>query len=166
MISENKLTPNYRSIALLFIGSLIGISSLFLVPNKLLGYDQGAVAQINSAVIRKDEYDRAIALFRGDKRGPITDADLNLVLEKLIEEELLLQAALRNDSPRKDMNIRQRVLQTLLTNIQTRSAAGISDPSQPAGEDLKFYLNQLRNTADIQMLKKVSDNILVTSEIN
>ena len=166
MISENKLSPNYRSIALLFIGSLIGISSLFLLPNKLLGYDQGAVAQINSAVIRKDEYDRAIALFRGDKRGPITDADLNLVLEKLIEEELLLQAALRNDSPRKDMNIRQRVLQTLLTNIQTRSAAGISDPSQPAGEDLKFYLNQLRNTANIQMLKKVSDNILVTSEID
>ena len=136
------------------------------MPNKLLGYDQGAVAQINSAVIRKDEYDRAIALFRGDKRGPITDADLNLVLEKLIEEELLLQAALRNDSPRKDMKIRQRVLQTLLTSIQTRSAAGIGDPSQSAGEDLKFYLNQLRNTADIQMLKKVSDNILVTSEID
>ena len=71
MISENKLSPNYRSIALLFIGSLIGISSLFLVPNKLLGYDQGAVAQINNAVIRKDEYERAIALFRGDKRGHI-----------------------------------------------------------------------------------------------
>ena len=166
MISENKLSPNYRSIALLFIGSLIGISSLFLVPNKLLGYDQGAVAQINSAVIRKDEYDRAIALFRGGKRGPITDADLNLVLEKLIEEELLVQAALRNDSPRKDMKIRQRVLQTLLTSIQTRSAAEISDPSQSAGEDLKFYLNQLRDNADIQRLKKASDNILVTSEID
>jgi hypothetical protein len=139
---------------------------LFLVPNKLLGYDQGAVAQINSAVIRKDEYDRAIALFRGGKRGPITDDDLNLVLEKLIEEELLVQAALRNDSPRKDMKIRQRVLQTLLTSIQTRSAVGIGDPSQSAGEDLKFYLNQLRDNADIQILKKVSDNILVISEIN
>jgi hypothetical protein len=139
---------------------------LFLVPNKLLGYDQGAVAQINSAVIRKNEYDRAIALFRGGKRGPITDADLNLVLEKLIEEELLVQAALRNDSPRKDMKIRQRVLQTLLTSIQTRSAVGIGDPSQSAGEDLKFYLNQLRDNADIQILKKVSDNILVISEIN
>ena len=166
MISENKLSPNYRSIALLFIGSLIGICSLFLVPNKLLGYDQGAVAQINSAVIRKDEYDRAIALFRGGKRGPITDADLNLVLEKLIEEELLVQAALRNDSPRKDMKIRQRVLQTLLTSIQTRSAVGIGDPSQSAGEDLKFYLNQLRYNADNKRLKKLSDNILVISEIN
>jgi phage-related minor tail protein len=166
MISENKLSTNYRSIALLVIGSLVGICSLFLVPNKLSGYNQGAVAHINSAIIRKDEYQRAIALFRGDKRGSITDADLNLVLEKLIEEELLVQAALRSDSPRKDMKIRQRVLQTLLTSIQTRSAAGIGDPSQPAGEDLKFYLNQLRDNADIQMLKKVADNILVTSEID
>lgn len=166
MISENKLSTNYRSIALLVIGSLVGICSLFLVPNKLSGYNQGAVAHINSAIIRKDEYQRAIALFRGDKRGPITDADLNLVLEKLIEEELLVQAALRSDSPRKDLEIRRRVLQTLLTSIQTRSAAGISDPSQPAGEDLKFYLNQLRDNADIQMLKKVSDNVLVTPEID
>ena len=166
MISENKLSPNYRSIALLVIGSLVGIYSLFLVPNKLSGYNQGAGAHINSAIIRQDEYQRAISLFRGDKRGPITDADLNLVLEKLIEEELLVQAALRSDSPRKDMKIRQRVLQTLLTSIQTRSAAGISDPSQPAGEDLKFYLNQLRDNADIQMVKKVSDNILVTSDID
>ena len=164
MISENKLSTNYRSIALLVIGSLVGICSLFLVPNKLSGYNQGAVAHINSAIIRKDEYQRAIALFRGDKRGPITDADLNLVLEKLIEEELLVQAALRSDSPRKDLEIRRRVLQTLLTSIQTRSAAGISDPTQPAGEDLKFYLNQLRDNAAIQMVKKVSDNILVTSE--
>lgn len=166
MISENKLSPNYRSIALLVIGSLVGTCSLFLVPNKISGYNQDAVAHINSAIIRKDEYQRAIALFRGDKRGSITDADLNLVLEKLIEEELLVQAALLSDSPRKDMKIRQRVLQTLLTSIQTRSAAGISDPSQPAGEDLKFYLNQLRDNADIQMVKKVSDNILVTSDID
>ena len=166
MISENKLSTNYRSIALLVIGSLVGICSLFLVPNKLSGYNQGAVAHINSAIIRKDEYQRAIALFRGDKRGPITDADLNLVLKKLIEEELLVQAALRSDSPRKALEIRRRVLQTLLTSIQTRSAAGISDPSQPAGEDLKFYLNQLRDNADIQMVKKVSDNILVTSDID
>jgi hypothetical protein len=166
MISENKLSPNYRSIALLVIGSLVGICSLFLVPNKLSGYNQGAVAHINSAIIRKDEYQRAIALFLGDKRGSITDADLNLVLEKLIEEELLVQAALRSDSPRKDMKIRQRVLQTLLTSIQTRSAAGIVGPSQSAGEDLKVYLNQLRDNADIQMLKKVADNILVTSEID
>ena len=166
MISENKLSTNYRSIALLVIGSLVGICSLFLVPNKLSGYNQGAVAHINSAIIRQDEYQRAISLFRGDKRGPITDADLNLVLEKLIEEELLVQAALRSDSPRKALEIRRRVLQTLLTSIQTRSAAGISDPSQPAGEDLKFYLNQLRDNADIQMLKKVSDNVLVTSEID
>lgn len=166
MISENKLSPNHRSIALLVIGSLIGVSALFLVPNKISGYNQGAIAHINSAVIREDEYERAIALFRGEKRGPITDADLNLVLEKLIEEELLVQAALRGDSPRKDLKIRQRVLQTLLTSIQTQSAAGISDPSQSAGEDLKFYLNQLRYNADIKRLKKLSDNILVTSEID
>ena len=166
MISENKLSPNYRSIALLVIGSLIGISALFLVPNKISGYNQGAVAHINSAVIRKDEYQRAIALFRGEKRGPITDADLNLVLEKLIEEELLLQAALRSDSPRKDLKIRRRVLQTLLTSIQTRSAAGIGGPSQSAVEDLKVYLNQLRDNADIQRLKKASDDILVSSKID
>lgn len=166
MISENKLSPNHRSIALLVIGSLIGVSALFLVPNKISGYNQGAIAHINSAVIREDEYERAIALFRGEKRGPITDADLNLVLEKLIKEELLVQAALRGDLPRKDLKIRQRVLQTLLTSIQTQSAAGISDPSQSAGEDLKFYLNQLRYNADIKRLKKLSDNILVISEID
>ena len=146
--------------------SLVGSEMCIRDRNKLLGYNQGAVAHINSAVIRKDEYQRAIALFRGDKRGSITDADLNLVLEKLIEEELLVQAALRSDSPRKDLEIRRRVLQTLLTSIQTRSAAGIVGPSQSAGEDLKVYLNQLRDNADIQMLKKVSDNVLVTPEID
>ena len=166
MSSEDKLTSNYRSIALLVIGSLVGVFCLSFLPDRLSGHNLGAVAHVNSAAIRKDEYQRAIALFRGDKRGPLTDADLNLVLDKLIEEELLVQAALRGDSPRKDLVIRQRVLQTLLTSIQTRSAVGIGDPSQSAGEDLKFYLNQLRDNADIQMLKKVSDNILVTSEIN
>ena len=80
-----------RSLKLLLLGACAGLLLGGLAAAGKLGSDQlpdSIVAQVNGVPLSADEYQRALSLFGSEKRGPVSDRDRALVLERMIEEEL------------------------------------------------------------------------------
>ncbi len=61
------------------------------------GVDATVVASVNGSRLELDEYHRALRLFASEKRSAITTDDRSLILERMIEEELLLQYGRTDD---------------------------------------------------------------------
>jgi parvulin-like peptidyl-prolyl isomerase len=112
------------------------------------GPDSKTVALINGQAIRQLDYQRALKLVAEGKNSPLTSNDRNLVLERLIQEELLVQRAIANNLLRTDLKVRTAVLQSVLAglDIQARAEADTND-----GSGLRAYLVELRNSADIEI---------------
>lgn len=84
-----------------------------------------AVATVNGVPIRRDDYLRALGAVAGDRRTPIDDADKERVLDRLIEEELLLQHGTALGLERRDRIVRS----TLVASTMELLAASTSSPT-------------------------------------
>jgi len=99
------------------------------------GLPTDAVARVNGTVIRRDDYNRIIAGLAGDRRGAVTDADKRHILDRLIEEELLIQRALDLRLADHDSRIRKDLTVAMIDAIAAPSAE--LTPSEPELEE--FY---------------------------
>lgn len=149
---SKKSRANRRSLALLSLGSLVGILACLVYPKSFLTEDASVIAIINGGVIRQAEYQRAIALFDQNKRGAMNAKDHELILDRLIDEELLVQLAISSDAMRSNPDVRQRALQTLLASIQSKSATRADGSPEQSNLAIKLYLERLRKSADIEWL--------------
>jgi hypothetical protein len=61
---------------------------------------------VNDAVIRRDDFERALESVASDRRTEIDDAQRRRVLDRLIDEELLVQHALRTGVLRSNPRVR------------------------------------------------------------
>jgi hypothetical protein len=77
-----------------------------------------AVATVGTATISRTEHSRAVAAVQTDRRDHVADADLRRhVLDRLIEEELLVQAALERGLPSRDRRLRGQVATAMLDGV-------------------------------------------------
>jgi len=95
-----------------------------------------AIAVVGTQAIPRYEYERALALLQAERRTPLTDTDRALALERLIEEEILVQAALEADVVRKDPRVAQALVQSLLgpTLLNAESSSTASGSADGATE--------------------------------
>lgn len=146
---------NQTSLRILTLGALLGISIALAVvlgnvsanswTNSNQPLSASVIAKVNSTEVRLLEYQRALKMLADDRRDAITDLDRELVLQRLIDEELLIQQGINAGLVRTDMAVRTVVLQSILAGIMTEIEA--SDGQEQALED---YLTRLKATADIQ----------------
>ena len=152
-----------RSLKMLAAGSMIAI-----VLGSLAALGWGSVnplsslvaARVNDTNIRQVEYQRALKLFASEKRDPLNNSDRALVLERLIEEELLIQHAVNMGLVREDRGVRGAVLQSMLAGLMTeleakwgaKETANGSQESAGGSQEaaLKNYLAQMREAASIR----------------
>ena len=147
MIAVNMPNKAKRSLIMLAIGAFTGL--IFSVSNitLLLGKDTldiDAIARVNDRYIRTTDYPRAVDLVSAEQRGDNTPMDLQMILDKLIDEELLMQHAVKSGLLRSNPDIRQRTLQTLLDTINSTSS-----DSETASQ-IQIYVEQLRQSATIE----------------
>ena len=146
---------NQTSLRILALGALLGIGIALAVvlgnvsanswTNSNQPLSASVIAKVNSTEVRLLEYQRALKMLADDRRDAITDLDRELVLQRLIDEELLIQQGINAGLVRTDMAVRTVVLQSILAGIMTEIEA--SDGQEQALED---YLTLLKATADIQ----------------
>ena len=138
-----------RTLISVILGSVTGMLMAFSNPfsDQL---DNSVIVTINDVGISKTEYLRAASLFDQDKRGAMTLEDRELILDRLIEEELLVQQAISSGALRSDLNVRQQTLQTMLDAIQSTSAFSTAEKSQTQSFAVDYYLQQLRDSAHIE----------------
>ena len=124
---------------LLAAGAVAGLgtaaASLLGAPGAAGILPSGTVARVNGSVIRSEELERVLAGLATDRRTPLTDADRSRVLDRLIEEELLVQHALALGLARSDRRVRADLVSSVLGSL-----AAANDGYAPDGaEVLRFY---------------------------
>lgn len=173
--SSNK--ADSRSLFILILAAIIGMGLGCLTAADWFGNDHlpsTAVARVNDTDIQLLEYRRALRLFASEKRDPLRDHDRRLVLERMVEEELLVQHGVASGLVRSDRGVRTAVIQSMLTGllvdveagarevVSKNSATGMINATT-AGEtagatdttpdtELHDYLGQLREVATIRWM--------------
>jgi hypothetical protein len=130
---------NRRALLLLAAGSIVGILLGIATAFPRSGSDAGAlpddaIALVNGRPISEEEYTRAVALLASDKRTGVTDADRAHVLNRLIEEELLVQRGIESGLVDSDRTVRQAITQAMLAAVVAESVS-----AQPAEEVLRAF---------------------------
>jgi len=156
MKSIPGLTTNQRSLTLLIFGSILGIFVAISDPYVSVTDDTTVVAWVNDTAIGKAQYNQALALYSQEKRSTASAQDRTLVLDRLIEEELLVQKAISDGALRNNLSVRQRTLQTMLDSIQSDVVAANGTNTASSDKTLEGYIEQLRTNATIEWLNSPS----------
>ena len=156
MKSIPGLTTNQRSLTLLIFGSILGIFVAISDPYVSVTDDTTVVAWVNDTAIGKAQYNQALALYSQEKRSTASAQDRTLVLDRLIEEELLVQKAISDGALRNNLSVRQLTLQTMLDSIQSDVVAANGTNTASSDKTLEGYIEQLRTNATIEWLNSPS----------
>lgn len=98
-----------------------------------------AVASVGGEILRVEEYERAVQALANDRRGPIGDKEKRHVLDRLLEEELLVQRGLELGLARHDRRVRGDIVSAVIQLVVSQADA--QDPSPAEVE--AFYDEQL-----------------------
>ena len=128
-----------RSSTLLALGSTLGL--LFAAGSLLASGRNGGralpadtVARINGVPIRAEEYRRALDAVAGDRRDEPDEALRRHVLDRLIDEELLVQRGLELGLARVDPRVRRELAAAVVTEAVTEDEHG-----EPTAGDLRAF---------------------------
>src|SRR6266446_3398750 len=124
---------------LLALGALSGIAvaASGLLRNGLdnrSALPSGAVARINGQIIRVADYERVVAGLADDRRDGIDDAQRRRVLDRLIDEELLIQRGLELGFARQDRKVRADLTAAVIASVLTEH-----EDLQPADAELQAF---------------------------
>ncbi|MCX8071693.1 MAG: peptidylprolyl isomerase [Candidatus Binatia bacterium] len=76
-----------------------------------------AVARVGGALISRAEYERTLQALASDRKSPLTPEDRALAVQRLIDEELLLQRALELELPRTDLRARRALVSAVIDSV-------------------------------------------------
>ncbi len=99
-----------------------------------------AVARVNSEPIRVEDYQQVVNALAQDKRDPPEEADRQRVLDRLIDEELLVQRGLELDMPRRDSKVRKDLTAAVIDGV----VAEVGDV-QPSDAELQRFYDEQRD---------------------
>ncbi len=134
-----------RGSVLLAIGAGAGIAlaATGLVASGVTrgrGLPPGAVARVNGALLRADDYTRSLDALERDRRGGAEPADRRFVLDRLIDEELLVQRGLELGLARQDARVRRDLTAAVIDAVVTEHEDGT-----PPDADLEAFYRRERD---------------------
>ena len=130
-MTKTRLTPERRTTLWLVAGAGAGVflaaAGLLEGPGGDRALPSGAVARVNEEPILVEDYERALAALAADRRGPLTREDRRHVLDRLIEEELLVQRGLELGLVRHDGQVRADLTRAVIDSILAAADGSASD---------------------------------------
>tara|TARA_Y100000739_G_scaffold210159_1_gene200544 strand:+ start:4046 stop:4891 length:846 start_codon:yes stop_codon:yes gene_type:complete len=121
------------------IGTLLAIYSIMDSNNNYSSLPDNVAAVVNDKIIPSERYQTVIELIKNDKRDDLTDIDRNMALERIIEEELLVQYAYQNGFLEADDLLRKSIVRSVVDSIAEQSISVI--PNEKTLRD--FYQDNL-----------------------
>ena len=139
MEPEPHDTSSRRPLLLLAAGAAIGIAMAawgLVGPGASAGgsVPPGAVARVNGVLITAADYERVVNALAQDRRSALQPGDRELVLNRLIDEELLVQRGLELGFAQHDSKVRK----DLSTGVIDSVVAEYAD-LQPGDDELQVY---------------------------
>jgi len=144
---------NYLFITAIIIGILLISQELFQnkTSNQYLR-QQNAVALVNDMVITEDQYIKYISTLGIDTIDENEEELLEIVLEKMIEEELLLQKGIDLELHKFDIQIRKAIIQQVIDSVLLQNEEEVSE------NKLKEYYE--KNKKKYQINKLIHLNLI------
>lgn len=125
-----------RARGLLALGATVGlglaVASLLAAPGSDDELPHGAVARVDGVPIRTESYVRLVAALASDRRTPLTDDDRRRVLDRLVDEELLVQYAVDLGLVKTDRRVRGDLVTAVLAALNAATDTYEPDAAQIA----------------------------------
>ena len=140
--SKQNTVEQRRARRLLALGAGLGLFAAawaLIAPNPSQTVPDDAIAIVNGVVIRQDDYQRLLAGFQSDSRSPINDEIRRHILNRMIEEELLVQRGLDLGLARLDRRVRGDLTSSLISSIVATAEEG-----EPDTEELETFYAENR----------------------
>jgi hypothetical protein len=124
-----------RARRLLGLGAALGLA---FATSDLLSLERepalpaGSIASVNGTAIRQEDYARALGAFASDRRSPVEDADRRHVLDRMIDEELLVQRGLDLGLAKRDRRVRADIVAAMLDAITSEAKTTEPDEEEVA----------------------------------
>jgi parvulin-like peptidyl-prolyl isomerase len=99
---------------------------------------EGAVASVNGTLVRREAYERAVQALAADRRDPLGEAEKRHVLERLVDEELLVQRGLELGLAQSDRRVRGDLVSSVIQAVVSQSESEEPDDGQVEA----FYAEQ------------------------
>ncbi len=135
------MSRSRRPLTLLTVGAATG---LLLAGSGLVGSARtggglppGAVARINGELVRADDFERALAGLASDRRSGIDDTQRRQLLDRLIEEELLVQRGLELGLARHDRKVRGDLSAAVIASVVAEY-----EDLQPTDAELQAFYDE------------------------
>jgi len=121
-----------RARRLLGLGAALGLA---LATADLLSVGaaptgSAGVATVNGKAIRREDYERAVAAFASDRRSPLEPADRRHVLDRLIDEELLVQRGLDLGLAERDRRVRADIVAGMIDAVTAEARTSEPETSE------------------------------------
>jgi parvulin-like peptidyl-prolyl isomerase len=133
-----------RPLVLLGIGAVLGLA---LAAVGLMSSDRGAgglpdhaIAAVNGEILRVEEYQRAVQGLANDRRDPIGEAEKRHVLDRLLDEELLVQRGLELGLARHDRRVRGDIVSAMI-----QVAVSQADGQEASDAEVEAFYQQERD---------------------
>lgn len=135
-----------RAVLLLAIGAAAGLlaaAGAIVAPTPAgNAVPEDAVALVNGVAIRRDDYLRLLAGFQSDTRAPVDAETRQHILDRMIDEELLVQRGLALGLARVDRRVRADLTSSLIGSIVGTAEDRAPDPDELAqfyDENARFF---------------------------
>ena len=133
----DKKYVNIALIVVFFVSLFISLNSVIFETNFQL--DQ-AIARVGEKEISRQRFEEIIKVLDDQSNSELTLEKKNLIRERLIDEELLIQRAIELDLVRNDSLVRGNVIQTMFQYI-----INSNELVEPSEAELREYFSKEKN---------------------
>ena len=133
----DKKYVNIALIVVFFVSLFISLNSVIFETNFQL--DQ-AIARVGEKEISRQRFEEIIKVLDDQSNSELTLEKKNLIRERLIDEELLIQRAIELDLVRNDSLVKGNVIQTMFQYI-----INSSEFAEPSEAELREYFSKEKN---------------------
>lgn len=129
--------PRWLLVAGIAAGIVLG--ALGIAQRPLAALPDGAVARVNGRLILRDEWLRAVTAVASERRTPLTEADQRHILERLVDEELLVQHGIALGLVESDARLRSMLVSEVMLATSRRAA------HEPTEDELRAFYGERRD---------------------
>ena len=122
--SGSQMAPRWLLVAGLAAGAALAAAGLVAPGGNL---PDGAVARVNDRLIQRDEWLRAVAAVASERRTPLTAADRRHILDRLVDEELLVQHGRALGLVEHDGRLRDTLVSEVMLAATQRAGAELDE---------------------------------------
>lgn len=139
-MTEEQRSP--QAVRLLALGATAGLVLAvagMVSPGPRFDTDlpPGAAVVVEGAIIERDAYERAVGLLAADSKNAIGEEERTHVLNRMIEEELLVQRARELGVDQHDRRVRSLLVSSMIDSI-----VADAQPEEPGPDDVAAFFDE------------------------